>query len=272
VLFRSSKEQLFMATGLHNAMGVGNSSQRAASSDKTMVVGTPETEELSETSVRFAIARVGPDGSLGRRYALDHPGMIAGQNGEIALEDDPLVAPQHVRFTQLGEGVYVEDLGSPQGVFLRLREPHRLKDGDQIQIGRQTLRFNGQAAEPAIRADVSSDETLVLDSSPTPAAKSACLVRLDSRGEETGRYPFSGAEMCFGRSKGTHTFPDDPYLSASHARVSLRGGQYFVEDAGSTNGTFARIRKRALAHDGDTLMIGKQLLRILRAQALRSAD
>ena len=159
-----------------------------------------------------------------------------------------------------------------RGVFLRLREPHKLKDGDQIQIGRQTLRFTGQAAEPAIRRDVPPDETLVLDSSPTLGAKPACLVRLDPSGEETGRYLLSGPEMCFGRSKGTHTFPDDLYLSACHARVSLRDGQYFVEDLGSTNGTFARIRKRALVRDGETLLIGKQLLRIMRTRAERSAD
>lgn len=266
-----SKEQLFMATGLHSVQPVGDSSQRAATLDKTRVVGSPDTEDLNEITLRFVIARVCPDGSLGQRYSLDHPGMIAGQKGEIALEDDQLVAAQHVRFTQLGEGVYVEDLGSPQGSFLRLREPHRLKDGDQIQIGRQTLRFNGLAAEPVIPSAVSSEETLVLDG-PVPAAKSACLVRLDAKGAEAGRYVLSGPEMCFGRTKGTHTFPDDLYLSASHARVSLRDGQYFVEDLGSTNGTFARIRKRVLARDGDTLMIGKQLLRILRAQASRSAD
>jgi pSer/pThr/pTyr-binding forkhead associated (FHA) protein len=240
--------------------------RRAAHLDKTVVFGTQETTDLPAVGVRFEIVRVRSDGSLGKRYLLDHPGMIAGQKGEIILDDDPLVAPQHARFTQLGEDVYVEDLGSLQGAYLRLREPHRLKDGDLIQIGRQKLRFIDHATGPSVRENASPDRTVVLDRSATLAAQLACLVRLNSKDEETDRYELNRSETFFGRSKGTHTFPEDPYLSATHACVRLHGGQYFLEDLGSTNGTFARIRKRALARDGDTLMIGKHLLRILRAQ------
>jgi class 3 adenylate cyclase/pSer/pThr/pTyr-binding forkhead associated (FHA) protein len=279
---RPSKEQLSIATGLHTGLAelaqrgaAGKSefpTQRAASFDKTAVLGTQEPEDLPEGRVRFLIATVGSDGSLVQRYSLDHPGMIAGQKGEIPLDDDPLVAPQHARFTQLGEGVYVEDLGGPEGVFLRLREPHRLKDGDLIQIGRQRLRFVNHATERSARVDASPDRTAVLDRSATPAEQQACMVRLNSNEEETDRYEIRGSESSFGRSKATHIFPEDPYLSATHARVKPHDGQYFLEDLGSTNGTFARIRKRALARDGDSLMIGKHLLRILRAQPPQSHD
>lgn len=273
---RPSTEQLSIATGVHTGLAemlqrrrAGKSevsSRSAARPDNTAVLGTQEMSDLPEVGVRFEIARVRGDGTLGKRYLLDRPGMIAGQEGEIILDDDPLVAPQHARFTQLGEGVYVEDLGSPQGAFLRIREPHRLKDGDLIQIGRQKLCFICYVTGPSIRADTSRDRTLVLDRGATVAMQRACLVRLNSKDEETDCYELNRSETSFGRSKGTYTFPEDPYLSATHFRVLLHDGQYLLEDLGSTNGTFARIRKRALARDGDTLMIGKQLLRILRAQ------
>jgi pSer/pThr/pTyr-binding forkhead associated (FHA) protein len=111
------------------------------------------------------------------------------------------------------------------------------------------------------------DRTAVL-SSPLPiSAAGASFCLLDSNDRETGRYELRGVETSFGRSKGTYTFPDDPYLSTAHARVRLQDGQYFLEDLGSTNGTYARIRKRALARDGDTIMIGKQLLRVLAEQS-----
>jgi pSer/pThr/pTyr-binding forkhead associated (FHA) protein len=271
-----SEEQLSIATGVHTGLAemarnriAGKSEvsvRRPVHPDNTAVLGTHETTDLPEVGVRFEIASVRSDGSLGKRYLLDRPGMIAGQKGEIILDDDPLVAPQHVRFTQLGEGVYVEDLGSLQGAFLRLREPHRLKDGDLIQIGRQKLRFIDHATESSVRVNASPDRTLVLDRSATLATQLACLVRLNSKDEEIDRYELHRSETSFGRSKGTHTFPEDPYLSATHARVRLHDGQYFLEDLDSTNGTFARIRKRALVRDGDTLMIGRHLLRILRAQ------
>jgi pSer/pThr/pTyr-binding forkhead associated (FHA) protein len=264
-----SKEQLSIATGLHTGLAEMlqyRSAREPVHLDKTAVLGTQETTDLPEVGVRFEIVRVRSDGSLGKRYLLGRPGMIAGQEGEIILDDDPLVAPQHVRFTQIGEGVYIEDLGSLQGAFLRLREPHRLKDGDLIQIGRQKLRFINHATESSVRVNASLDRTLVLDRSATLATQLACLIRLNSKDEETGRYELHRPETSFGRSKGTHTFPEDPYLSAIHACVRLHDGQYFMEDLGSTNGTFVRIRKRALTRDGDTVMIGKHLLRILRAQ------
>jgi len=282
---RPSKEQLSIATGLHTGLaelaqqsaasssnGKSEVSYQGAVSNNTAILGGLPVEESPKAGVRFALARVCADGSLGQDYPLDHPGMIAGQKGEITLDDDPLVAPQHARFTQLGEGVYVEDLGCPLGVFLRLREPHRLKDGDTIQIGRQTLRFMLHAAENSIPVAASPDRTAVFDRSVTSTRRLASLARLNSKDEETDRYELRALETSFGRSKGTYAFPDDPYLSAAHAQVKLQGGQYFLEDLGSTNGTFARIRKRVLAHDGDTLMIGKHLLRIVMAPSSRPRD
>jgi pSer/pThr/pTyr-binding forkhead associated (FHA) protein len=45
-----------------------------------------------------------------------------------------------------------------------------------------------------------------------------------------------------------------------------------VEDLASTNGTFVRIRKRVLTRNGDTLLIGKQLLRVLAQQSTPVTD
>jgi pSer/pThr/pTyr-binding forkhead associated (FHA) protein len=104
------------------------------------------------------------------------------------------------------------------------------------------------------------------------AAQLASLVKLNSKDEETDHYELRGPKTSFGRSKGTYTFPDDPYLSATHAQIKLHESHYFLEDLGSRNGTFARIRKRALARDGDTLMIGKQLLRVLAERSSDSRD
>jgi class 3 adenylate cyclase/pSer/pThr/pTyr-binding forkhead associated (FHA) protein len=266
---RPSKKQLSIATGLHTNLaqlaqyGVGEklevSLPRLDDPAQTVVFGAQKGKDLPEVAVRFAIESVQADGTLGKSYMLDHPGVIVGQTGEITLEDDPLVRPQHARLTQLGEGVYVEDLSDLGGVFIRLRHPQRLKHGDLIQMGRQKLRFVDQANEQS-----ETDRTVVMDRGATPASHLVYLVRLNSEEGELDRFELRGSEISFGRSKGTHTFPEDSYLSAAHARVTFRDGQYFLEDLGSKNGTFARIRRRALAHDGDTLMIGKHLLRIVR--------
>ena len=282
---RPSREQLAFATGLHTNLAelvqrrVGSRAGRVSppdvavspatrSPDKTAVLGASEVEGLSQGAIRFALARVRADGSLGQQYPLDHPGVIAGQEGEISLADDPQVAPQHARLTQLGDVVYIEDLGSPRGVYIWLREPHRLKDGDIFQIGQQRLRFAAHRKDVAHLNHVFPDRTMIFGAD-GEAAEVASVIRLNSKDEEADHYELHGHETSFGRSKGTYTFPDDPYLSATHARIKLHEKDYFLEDLGSRNGTFARIRKRALARDGDTLMIGKQLLRVL-AERLRT--
>jgi class 3 adenylate cyclase/pSer/pThr/pTyr-binding forkhead associated (FHA) protein len=283
---RPSNEQLSIATGLHAGLaelakqgGVGSVGGKARvvptdshGHNKTLVFGSAQIEKNASDRVRFMVACVCADGSLGRRYPLDHTGRIAGQQAEISLSEDAMVAPQHARFTQLGEGVYVEDLGSAQGVYLWLREPHRLRDTDTIQMGRQKLRFMVHVSDGPSTPNVSPDRTVAMTLNLAPSTHEASLIRLNSSDQETGRYTLQGVETSFGRSKGTYTFPDDLYMSTSHARIIIRGDKYLLEDLGSTNGTFVRIRKRALAHDGDTLMIGKQLLRVLAEPFAQSQD
>ena len=62
---------------------------------------------------------------------------------------------------------------------------------------------------------------------------------------------------------------DDPEAKVSrrHARITLSNGQYFVEDLGSTNGTFINRGKRLtpgqrqVLCDGDEIIVGKTFLR-----------
>lgn len=62
---------------------------------------------------------------------------------------------------------------------------------------------------------------------------------------------------------------DDPEAKVSrrHARITRRGDEYFVEDLGSTNGTFVNRGRRLLPgdrqalRDGDEIIVGKTFLR-----------
>lgn len=97
------------------------------------------------------------------------------------------------------------------------------------------------------------------------------------RGRSLGKkFVLSAVESQIGRwDADGGIFPDvdldsdDPEAKVSrrHARITCRDGRYFLEDLGSTNGTFVN-RGRRLApgqpqalQDGDEIIVGKTFLR-----------
>ena len=97
------------------------------------------------------------------------------------------------------------------------------------------------------------------------------------RGRSTGKqFPLNDDESQIGRwDADGGIFPDvdldadDPEAKVSrrHARIMRRNGQYFIEDLGSTNGTFINRGRRLLPgdrqllRDGDEIIVGKTFLR-----------
>jgi pSer/pThr/pTyr-binding forkhead associated (FHA) protein len=70
-----------------------------------------------------------------------------------------------------------------------------------------------------------------------------------------------------GRAERCAIRVDDTYVSQMHARLYGDGGTWFVEDLGSTNGTFLNDRKVERAtevHTGDVVKVGKTLLELRR--------
>jgi len=80
-------------------------------------------------------------------------------------------------------------------------------------------------------------------------------------------FPLS-EEVTIGRAPGCSVpLADDTYVSQLHARVFIRDGKPFVEDLGSTNGTFLnrdRLSRTMPLHRGDKLQIGQTVLEIVQ--------
>lgn len=84
--------------------------------------------------------------------------------------------------------------------------------------------------------------------------------------ELAGRSFDLGEEITVGRAAGCHITLDDTYVSQIHARVSARDGVVFVEDLGSTNGTYLnrqRVTGPVAATVGDRLQVGGTVLEFL---------
>lgn len=71
-----------------------------------------------------------------------------------------------------------------------------------------------------------------------------------------------GGEMTIGRDTTAEIRIDDPAVSRSHARVTVRGGQYVLEDLGSVNGTIVngtRVSRHSLV-EGDRVQLGPRVV------------
>lgn len=74
---------------------------------------------------------------------------------------------------------------------------------------------------------------------PAPARRSGPTRLVVTAGPLTGTtLPLSSASILIGRSPGCTLVLDDDYSSSRHARIFPQGDQWYVEDLGSTNGTF----------------------------------
>lgn len=76
-------------------------------------------------------------------------------------------------------------------------------------------------------------------------------------------YPLSGNQIVIGREEGMDIALQDPESSRRHALVSWRGGQFVIEDLGSTNGTFVngiQITAPQVLNPGDSIGIGQTVL------------
>jgi pSer/pThr/pTyr-binding forkhead associated (FHA) protein len=73
------------------------------------------------------------------------------------------------------------------------------------------------------------------------------------------------APLLIGRGPDAAIRLDDDYVSTRHARIAASGEQWFVEDLGSTNGTYvgsARITQPTTLALGTQVRIGKTILEL----------
>jgi len=92
-------------------------------------------------------------------------------------------------------------------------------------------------------------------------ALAARLVTLLKDGSEGRSIPLAEGDADIGAAEGDVVFPDDPYMSPRHARVSARQGTYILRDLDSVNGVYVRLRDEVDLLDRDLILIGQQVLR-----------
>jgi pSer/pThr/pTyr-binding forkhead associated (FHA) protein len=199
-------------------------------------IAHPALGEICIGDELFAVGRTEPP------FGAYSPDLVAG------------LSRRHARIFSEGGAVYVADLGSKNGTAvndLKVRErPARLRDGDQISFGPDLayrVHFRARAEAPARTAKL--------------VGLTLCPV-----GKESGLQPIVISQFPFLIGKADDTFSryqdqhphQVSYISRRHAHVFVKGATPYLEDLGSTNGTFVggqRLDEHAVALD-DGVLVG----------------
>jgi len=97
--------------------------------------------------------------------------------------------------------------------------------------------------------------------------RSRLVLRVAEPEAERGRVYDLPEEVTVGRAPGCGVRVDDAYTSSIHARVYRRDGTVWVEDLGSTNGTWLngeRLAAPAKVDRGDLVQVGGTVFEVSR--------
>ncbi len=225
--------------------------------------GMPDTREYAVADARggCSVARLDDDGKAVSRFPLRVGETTVGREGaDLEFAGDAFQSPLHAVLIVRNGAVSVRDLGSRNGTWVFITEPHRLIDGDRVLIGSQLLLYR-RLGYPGPRPP-EQDATRRMGSL-LPSADIACLIQLRADGSERDVLHLSpGRTVMLGREGGAWNFPYDPSMSSTHAEVRSEDADFVIADLGSRNGVALEVRGEVPLPRDATLMIGDTLLRV----------
>jgi pSer/pThr/pTyr-binding forkhead associated (FHA) protein len=207
----------------------------------------------------FRLVVVHRDGTDGITYNLLGDQIDIGRAEGDLLFEDPHLAPRHARIVASLTGRVLTPLETRNGVYVRLRGPVDLQDGDYLLMGKQVLRFE-TVTEPERNVRPAIEHGVVVFGTPVrpPWAR---LRQITPAGVGRDIFHLTRPDMVLGREIGDIIFSEDEFMSRRHAQVSYRNGRGHLEDLGSSNGTFLRLRGPHGLASGDLIRLGDELLR-----------
>jgi pSer/pThr/pTyr-binding forkhead associated (FHA) protein len=207
----------------------------------------------------FRLVVVHRDGTDGITYNLLGDQIDIGRTEGDLLFEDPHLAPRHARIVASLTGRVLTPLEARNGVYVRLRGAVDLQDGDYVLMGKQVLKFE-TVGEPERNVRPAVEHGVVVFGTPVrpPWAR---LKQITPAGVGRDIFHLTRPDIVLGREIGDIIFSEDEFMSRRHAQVSYRNGRGHIEDLGSSNGTFLRLRGPHGLASGDLIRLGDELLR-----------
>lgn len=209
---------------------------------------------------RAKLVLIKGDGLDGVSFTLAGDEHLVGRSDAamILFEEDRFLSPVHANFFYRFGTLMVRDEGSVNGVYIRIKGTVAVHFGDRFLVGEQMLEVQ-ETPESTVPEPI-DDGTYFFGSPRRPAYFRVVQIL---RGGAVGfAYRADSPVTSVGREGNDIDFPDDPFISGRHARLSWKNKQLSLTDLDSKNGTFLRISGEYPLKHGDYVFMGQQLLRV----------
>jgi ABC transport system ATP-binding/permease protein len=159
---------------------------------------------------------------------------VLGRDARLGppFSTDEFVSRNHVWIRRRSDGVEVTDLGSANGTYVngtRVRAPARMKDRDVLRIGRIQLKLTAPGGP---------DQGIATRDSPCVVEIGPYLTIASQAFSGRRRFYLAGGDLVVGRDPASGIHVDDPRISRIHAAFRRRGRAVYIENLGSSSGTF----------------------------------
>jgi pSer/pThr/pTyr-binding forkhead associated (FHA) protein len=164
------------------------------------------------------------DSGPARQIPIPFDGLVLGRDAGLGppFSTDQYVSRNHVAVRRRGDDVEIADLGSANGTYVNgapIHAPACLRDSDVLRIGQIELRVATPGGAGA-----------------TEAGPVLTIVAPDAFSGR--RFLLPGDYLTVGRDPASGVFLDDPCVSWTHAALRRGPDAVYVQDLGSTSGTF----------------------------------
>lgn len=211
---------------------------------------------------------------------LRRDNTLFGREKADIIVSDPEVSATHCQIQCIDDSYHIFDMNSSNGTYVNGQRivKAKLKEGDIVEIGKTIFRF-GLEDEKNVRhiptlftsAKKQDRSTSLVDTLIERELKQAQKVHL----EITVQYGNATRDTIqlhqrvayIGRASSFGHFDQDTEISRKHLMIKLNDtGEVFIEDQGSTNGSFLNGQKITGLHrvqPTDEVRVGRCILRIV---------
>ena len=184
------------------------------------------------------------------------PFTVGLEDADLPIQD-PFVDRWHAVLRIEGNSVVVEDMGSLNGVFLRIADDLPLEDRDQIAMGHQ--RFELRTTWDPVPA-VAKSRSAMPAGGKVPTRGARLIQWLE--GGRIGHVFRIGDSLSIGCTPNNSAFIEDDSLSTLHATIQRSANGYTIKNVSSTGGTFIRIYDPVELISGDCFLVGTSLISV----------